>query len=215
MSFRIERDSLGEIKVPSDKYWGAQTQRSLENFEIGDEHFPVEFIHAYGIIKQVAAEVNSGLGILDKELAEVIIEAAQEVIDGKHVDQFPLVVWQTGSGTQTNMNLNEVISNRAIEIKGGEMGSKNPVHPNDHVNKSQSTNDTFPTAINISAAVTVNENLLPKVKGLKDALSAKAEEFKSIVKLGRTHLQDARANSSSGCNAVNARSGVFWLLIST
>ena len=150
MSFRIERDSLGEIKVPSDKYWGAQTQRSLENFEIGDEHFPVEFIHAYGIIKQVAAEVNSGLGILDKELAEVIIEAAQEVIDGKHVDQFPLVVWQTGSGTQTNMNLNEVISNRAIEIKGGEMGSKNPVHPNDHVNKSQSTNDTFPTANNIS-----------------------------------------------------------------
>ncbi len=191
MSFRIERDSLGEIKVPSDKYWGAQTQRSLENFEIGDEHFPVEFIHAYGIIKQVAAEVNSGLGILDKELAEVIIEAAQEVIDGKHVDQFPLVVWQTGSGTQTNMNLNEVISNRAIEIKGGEMGSKNPVHPNDHVNKSQSTNDTFPTAINISAAVTVNENLLPKVEGLRDALSSKAEEFKSIVKLGRTHLQDA------------------------
>ncbi len=139
----------------------------LKNFEIGDEHFPVEFIHAYGIIKQVAAEVNSGLGILDKKLAEVIIEAAQEVIDGKHVDQFPLVVWQTGSGTQTNMNLNEVISNRAIEIKGGEMGSKNPVHPNDHVNKSQSTNDTFPTAINISAAVTVNENLLPKVEGLQ------------------------------------------------
>ena len=191
MSFRIERDSLGEIKVPSDKYWGAQTQRSLENFEIGDEHFPAEFIRAYGIIKEVAAEVNSELGILDKELAEVIIEAAQEVIDGKHVDQFPLVVWQTGSGTQTNMNLNEVISNRAIEIKGGEMGSKNPVHPNDHVNKSQSTNDTFPTAINISAAVTVNENLLPKVEGRRDALSAKAEEFKSIVKLGRTHLQDA------------------------
>lgn len=191
MSFRIERDTMGEMKVPSDKYWGAQTQRSLQNFKIGNERFPGEFIRAYGIIKQVAAEVNSELGILDKKLAEVIIQAAQEVIDGKHDDQFPLVVWQTGSGTQTNMNFNEVIANRAIELAGGELGSKNPVHPNDHVNKSQSTNDTFPTAINVAAAVQINEHLLPAVRALRDTLKAKSKEFHDIVKLGRTHLQDA------------------------
>jgi len=191
MSFRIERDTMGEMKVTTDKYWGAQTQRSLKNFKIGDERFPKEFIHAYGLIKQVAAEVNSELGILDKELADVIIKSAQEVIDGEQDEHFPLVVWQTGSGTQTNMNLNEVIANRAIEIMGGELGSKNPVHPNDHVNKSQSTNDTFPTVINVAAAVQINEHLLPAIKALRDVLYDRAKEFENIVKLGRTHLQDA------------------------
>lgn len=191
MSFRIEKDTMGEMKVPEDKYWGAQTQRSLENFKIGNEHFPREFIRAYGIIKQVAAEVNVELGILDKKLSGLITEASQEVIDGKHDDHFPLVVWQTGSGTQTNMNFNEVIANRAIELAGGKLGSKTPVHPNDHVNKSQSTNDTFPTAINVAAATEVNEQLLPKVKGLSDALAEKSDEFQTIVKLGRTHLMDA------------------------
>ena len=182
---------MGEIEVLSDRYWGAQTQRSLQNFKIGGEQFPREFIRAYGLVKQVAAEVNNEIGVLDKDLAKTIGEAAQEVIDGKLDDHFPLVVWQTGSGTQTNMNFNEVIANRAIEMSGGEMGSKTPVHPNDHVNKSQSTNDTFPSAINIAAAMQINEHLLPKVKGLRDALTAKAEEFSKIVKLGRTHLQDA------------------------
>ena len=182
---------MGEIEVPSDRYWGAQTQRSLQNFKIGGEQFPRGFIRAYGLVKQVAAEVNSEIGVLDKDLSITIGEAAQEVIDGKLDDHFPLVVWQTGSGTQTNMNFNEVIANRAIEMSGGEMGSKTPVHPNDHVNKSQSTNDTFPSAINIAAGMQINEHLLPKVKGLRDALTAKAEEFSKIVKLGRTHLQDA------------------------
>ena len=191
MSFRIEKDTMGEIEVPSDRYWGAQTQRSLQNFKIGGEQFPRGFIRAYGLVKQVAAEVNNEIGVLDKDLAKTIGEAAQEVIDGKLDDHFPLVVWQTGSGTQTNMNFNEVIANRAIEMSGGEMGSKTPVHPNDHVNKSQSTNDTFPSVINIAAAMQINEHLLPKVKGLRDALTAKAEEFSKIVKLGRTHLQDA------------------------
>ena len=191
MSFRTEKDTMGEIEVPSDRYWGAQTQRSLQNFKIGGEQFPRGFIRAYGLVKQVAAEVNIEIGVLDKDLGKAIGEAAQEVIDGKLDDHFPLVVWQTGSGTQTNMNFNEVIANRAIEMSGGEMGSKSPVHPNDHVNKSQSTNDTFPSAINIAAAMQINEHLLPKVKGLRDALTAKAEEFSKIVKLGRTHLQDA------------------------
>ena len=191
MSFRTEKDTMGEIEVPSDRYWGAQTQRSLQNFKIGGEKFPREFIRAYGLVKQVAAEVNVEIGVLDKDLAKTIGEAAQEVIDGKLDDHFPLVVWQTGSGTQTNMNFNEVISNRAIELSGGEMGSKTPIHPNDHVNKSQSTNDTFPSAINIATAVQINEHLLPRVKGLRDALAAKADEFSKIVKLGRTHLQDA------------------------
>ena len=191
MSFRIEKDSMGEMKVPQEKYWGAQTQRSLENFKIGDEHFPREFIRAYGLIKQVAAEVNSDIGVLDEKLAVTISEAAQEVIEGKLDDHFPLVIWQTGSGTQTNMNFNEVIANRAIEMLGGEMGSKQPVHPNDHVNKSQSTNDTFPSAINIAAVLQINEHLLPKVEGLRDALRNKVKDFDAIVKLGRTHLQDA------------------------
>ncbi|MFQ6676401.1 MAG: class II fumarate hydratase [Fidelibacterota bacterium] len=191
MDYRIETDTMGEMKVPSDRYWGAQTQRSLQNFRIGREHFPAEFIRAYGLIKQVAAEVNAELGVLDKKVAGVIGEVTQEIIDGKLDDQFPLVIWQTGSGTQTNMNFNEVIANRAIERMGGKMGSKEPVHPNDHVNKSQSTNDTFPTAINVAAAVEINRRLLPALTGLRDALEHKATEFKEIVKLGRTHLQDA------------------------
>ena len=191
MSYRIETDTMGEIKVPSEKYWGAQTQRSLENFKIGEEHFPSEFIKAYGLIKWVAADVNAKMGVLDKKIASLICNASQEIIDGKLDDEFPLVVWQTGSGTQTNMNFNEVIANRAIEIAGGEIGSKTPVHPNDHVNKSQSTNDTFPSAINIAAAMQINTHLLPQVGSLKKGLELKADEFSDIVKLGRTHLQDA------------------------
>jgi len=191
MSFRIEKDTMGEIKVSSSKYWGAQTQRSIENFKIGSQTFPLDFIKAYALIKLVSAETNSKLGILDKKISLLIIEASQEIIDGKHNDNFPLVIWQTGSGTQTNMNMNEVISNRAIEISGGVLGSKNPVHPNDHVNKSQSTNDTFPSAINVSAAILLNDKLLPSLKKLKNSLSKKSKEFEKIIKLGRTHLQDA------------------------
>jgi len=191
MSFRIEKDTLGEIKVPSSKYWGAQTQRSIENFKIGSQTFPLDFIKAYALIKLVSAEINNELGILDKSISSLIIQASQEVIDGKLDDNFPLVVWQTGSGTQTNMNINEVVSNRAIEISGGIIGSKNPVHPNDHVNKSQSTNDTFPSALNISVSVLINERLLPSLKKIKKSLSKKSLEFNKIIKLGRTHLQDA------------------------
>tara|TARA_S200000501_G_scaffold87201_1_gene80221 strand:+ start:5552 stop:6949 length:1398 start_codon:yes stop_codon:yes gene_type:complete len=191
MSFRIEKDTLGEIKVPSSKYWGAQTQRSIENFKIGSQTFPLDFIKAYALIKLVSAEINNKLGILDKSISSLIIEASQEVIDGKLDDNFPLVVWQTGSGTQTNMNINEVVSNRAIEISGGIIGSKHPVHPNDHVNKSQSTNDTFPSALNISVSVLINERLLPSLKKIKKSLSKKSLEFNKIIKLGRTHLQDA------------------------
>lgn len=191
MSFRIEKDTLGEIQVPSSKYWGAQTQRSIENFKIGSQTFPLDFIKAYALVKLVSAEINNELGILDKSISSLIIKAAQEVIDGKLDDNFPLVVWQTGSGTQTNMNINEVISNRAIEISGGILGSKKPVHPNDHVNKSQSTNDTFPTALNISIAILINEKLLPSLEKLENSLSKKSLEFDKIIKLGRTHLQDA------------------------
>ena len=188
---RIEKDSMGEIQVPSSVYWGAQTQRSLDNFKIGNEHFPREFIRAYGILKKAAAQVNTDLGVLDPKLKDVISEACNEVIDGKLDEHFPLVVWQTGSGTQTNMNFNEVIANRSIEILGGELGSKDPVHPNDHVNKSQSTNDTFPSAINIAAVLCFIDKLLPSLGQLRDSLEMKAKEFSSIIKLGRTHLQDA------------------------
>ena len=181
MSFRIEKDTLGEIKVPSSKYWGAQTQRSIENFKIGSQTFPLDFIKAYALIKLVSAEINNKLGILDKSISSLIIEASQEVIDGKLDDNFPLVVWQTGSGTQTNMNINEVVSNRAIEISGGIIGSKHPVHPNDHVNKSQSTNDTFPSALNISVSVLINERLLPSLKKIKKSLSKKSLEFKLFI----------------------------------
>ena len=191
MQTRTESDSMGKIEVPTDRYWGAQTQRSLQNFKIGGERFPREMIWALGIVKQSVAEVNAELGTLEGDLAEIVIKAAQEVIDGDLDDHFPLVVWQTGSGTQTNMNVNEVISNRAIEMLGGVLGSKEPIHPNDHVNKSQSTNDAFPTAIHVAVVDRVHNHLIPSVTALRDALSAKAEAFKDIVKTGRTHLQDA------------------------
>jgi len=191
MDFRTEKDSMGPVEVPNDRYYGAQTQRSLNNFKIGKEHFPREFIRAYGIIKKAAAAVNSTAGLLDPQLAKTISSAADEVIAGKLDDHFPLVVWQTGSGTQTNMNVNEVIANRAIEMVGGTLGSKDPVHPNDHVNMGQSTNDTFPTAINIAAIESVVHQLLPNLQRLRDGLHAKAEAFSNIIKLGRTHLQDA------------------------
>ena len=191
MGTRTERDSIGSIEVPSEKYYGAQTQRSYENFKIGDERFPREFIRAYGIIKKAAAIVNHDFNNLDSSILSAIHKAADEVIEGKLDDHFPLVVWQTGSGTQTNMNFNEVIANRAIEIMGGEIGSKHPVHPNDHVNMSQSTNDTFPTAINIAAAEAVHHQLIPSLVNFRDALADKANKFDSIIKLGRTHLQDA------------------------
>ena len=191
MSTRTERDSLGPVEVPSDRYYGAQTQRSFENFKISGEKFPREFIRAYGILKKAAATVNHKFGGLGQDIVSVIQDAADEVIEGKLDDHFPLVVWQTGSGTQTNMNLNEVIANRAIEMLGGELGSKTPVHPNDHVNMSQSTNDTFPTAINIAAVEGVQHQLIPALKELRIALDNKVSDFSSIIKLGRTHLQDA------------------------
>ncbi len=191
MEYRIERDTMGEVKVPADKYYGAQTARSLMNFKIGGERMPRELIRALGILKKAAAMANEELGTLPKEKAELIKQAADEVIEGKLDEHFPLVVWQTGSGTQTNMNTNEVISNRAIEIAGGEMGSKKPIHPNDDVNKAQSSNDTFPTAMHISAVEQIIHRLIPAVTELRDALAAKSEEFKDIVKIGRTHLMDA------------------------
>ena len=191
MDYRTENDSMGPVEVPNDRYYGAQTQRSLNNFKIGKEHFPREFIRAYGIIKKVAAAVNSAVGLLDSEIAKTISSAADEVIAGKLDEHFPMVVWQTGSGTQTNMNVNEVIANRAIEMVGGTLGSKDPVHPNDHVNMGQSTNDTFPTAINIAAVESVVHQLLPNLQRLRDGLHAKAKAFSNIIKLGRTHLQDA------------------------
>ncbi len=188
---RMETDSFGEIAVPSDKYWGAQTSRSLMNFKIGGETMPKPLITAFGVLKRSAAVVNMNIAGLDKKIGDAIVNAADEVIDGKLDGNFPLVVWQTGSGTQTNMNVNEVISNRAIELLGGVMGSKKPVHPNDHVNMGQSSNDSFPTAMHIAAAVEVVGSLLPALKKLRDALNKKAVEFKDIVKIGRTHLQDA------------------------
>tara|TARA_Y100001001_G_scaffold163160_1_gene191488 strand:- start:392 stop:1792 length:1401 start_codon:yes stop_codon:yes gene_type:complete len=191
MGYRKEKDSMGVLEVPEDKYYGAQTQRSLNNFKIGGERFQRELIRAYGILKKATATVNEKAGKLDSNLATEICNAADEVIDGKLDDHFPLVVWQTGSGTQSNMNFNEVIANRAIEMMGGKLGSKDPVHPNDHVNMGQSTNDTFPTAINIAAVEASVNQLLPELTKLRDSLSQKAKEFESIIKLGRTHLQDA------------------------
>ncbi len=191
MAYRIETDSMGEIKVPTDKYYGAQTARSLMNFKIGGERFPRELIRALGILKKAAALVNEEVGWLPAEKAKLIVQAADEVIEGELDEHFPLVVWQTGSGTQTNMNTNEVISNRAIELAGGELGSKKPVHPNDDVNKAQSSNDTFPTAMHIAAAEQVVHHLIPNVTALRDALAEKSEEFKDIIKTGRTHLMDA------------------------
>ena len=188
---RIESDTMGEVEVPAEKYWGAQTQRSVENFPIGDERMPLSLIHAFGIQKQAAARANLALGQLEKEIAEAIDKAAQEIIDGKFDDHFPLVVWQTGSGTQTNMNANEVIANRANEILGGKRGDKSPVHPNDHVNRSQSSNDSFPAAMHIAAALEIEDRLLPSLAHLHGALAEKAAEFDKIIKIGRTHTQDA------------------------
>ncbi|WP_240007191.1 class II fumarate hydratase [Pseudaquidulcibacter saccharophilus] len=191
MTTRTETDTFGPIEVESDKYWGAQAQRSLGNFKIGWEKQPAPIVRALGIVKKAAALANMELGKMPKDLGETIIKAADEVIEGKLNDHFPLVVWQTGSGTQSNMNANEVISNRAIEMLGGEMGSKKPIHPNDHVNMSQSSNDTFPTAMHIACAEEVSNRLIPALTHLRDALAAKSEEFKDIIKIGRTHTQDA------------------------
>jgi len=190
-STRIEKDTFGDIEVPSDRYYGAQTQRSLQNFRIGGERFPREFIYALGIVKKAAARTNARLGKLDPKLLPAIEQAADEVIGGKLDDHFPLVVWQTGSGTQTNMNANEVIGNRASEILGGVLGSKKPVHPNDHVNMSQSTNDSFPTAMHVAVVDRVANGLLPALVRLAEALEAKSRQFANIVKIGRTHLMDA------------------------
>ena len=187
---RTETDSMGAIEVPGDRYWGAQTQRSLHHFNIGDDRMPREMIRALGILKKAAALVNEELGKLPHDKAKLIVQACDEVIQGKLDEHFPLRVWQTGSGTQTNMNANEVISNRAIELAGGVMGSKQPIHPNDDVNMSQSSNDTFPTAMYIAAAEQLNK-LIPRVQELYDAIDAKAKEFSGVVKIGRTHLQDA------------------------
>jgi fumarate hydratase class II len=188
---RTETDSFGPLEVPADKYWGAQTQRSIMNFPIGWERQPVAIIRALGVVKMACAEVNVGFGDLDAGLAPAIQQAAQEVIDGKFDDNFPLVVWQTGSGTQSNMNANEVISNRAIEILGGTMATKTPVHPNDHCNMGQSSNDTFPTAMHVAIGMMARDTLLPGLRKLHAALAAKSEEFKDIIKIGRTHTQDA------------------------
>ena len=191
MEYRIERDTMGEVKVPVDRYYGAQTARSLMNFKIGSERMPRELIRALGILKKAAALTNAELGTLPRDKADLIVQASDEVIEGKLDDHFPLVVWQTGSGTQTNMNSNEVIANRAIEIAGGELGSKNPVHPNDDVNKAQSSNDTFPTAMHIAAAERFVHHLVPGITKLLDELRVKSEAFNDIIKIGRTHLMDA------------------------
>jgi len=188
---RTETDSFGPLEVPADKYWGAQTQRSIRNFPIGWEKQPVAIVRALGVIKQAAAEVNMATGKLDPVIGKAMVQAASEVVAGKFDDNFPLVVWQTGSGTQSNMNANEVISNRAIEILGGEMGSKKPVHPNDHVNMGQSSNDTFPTAMHVAIGMVARDVLIPGLEKLHQALAAKSDEFKDIIKIGRTHTQDA------------------------
>ncbi|CAN5862094.1 class II fumarate hydratase [soil metagenome] len=193
MDTRTETDTMGKVQVPNDKYWGAQTQRSIENFPIGVERFkmPTAVVRAFGLLKKGAAQANADLGELPQDKADLIVRAADEVIAGKLNEHFPLVVFQTGSGTQSNMNANEVISNRAIELAGGELGSKTPVHPNDHVNRGQSSNDTFPTAMHIAVVEELHRQLYPNVETLKDTLAAKAKEFEDIVKVGRTHLQDA------------------------
>jgi fumarate hydratase class II len=191
MSTRTETDSFGPLEVPADKYWGAQTQRSIQNFPIGWEKQPVAIVRALGVIKQAAAECNMATGALSPEIGNAMVQAAKEVVEGKFDDNFPLVVWQTGSGTQSNMNANEVISNRAIELLGGTMGSKKPVHPNDHVNMGQSSNDTFPTAMHVAIGMMARDVLLPGLEKLAGALWAKSDEFKDIIKIGRTHTQDA------------------------
>ncbi|MBW2523032.1 MAG: class II fumarate hydratase, partial [Deltaproteobacteria bacterium] len=191
MAFRQEADSLGTIDVEQSRYWGAQTQRSLQNFPIGTERMGREVIGALGVIKRAAAEVNAELGLLDPSARDLIVRAADEVIRGDLDDHFPLVVWQTGSGTQTNMNANEVIANRANELAGQPRGAKSPIHPNDHVNRSQSSNDVFPTAMHVAVRRAIVETLLPAVEGLRDRLADKAAAYRDLVKIGRTHLQDA------------------------
>ncbi|AVX03045.1 fumarate hydratase [Maritalea myrionectae] len=191
MTSRIETDSMGEIEVPVNRYYGAQTARSMQNFAIGNELMPIELVHAFAVLKRAAAEVNCELGSLEADKKDLIVEAANEVAEGKLDAHFPLKVWQTGSGTQTNMNVNEVISNRAIELAGGQMGTKSPIHPNDHVNKSQSSNDSFPTAMHIAAVEEVNKRLKPAITHLRDVLHQKAKQYDDIIKIGRTHLQDA------------------------
>src|SRR5579872_118875 len=191
MKSRTETDSFGPIEVPADRYWGAQTERARQNFRIGEERMPLPVIHALGTVKRAAAQANAELGSLDADRAEAIMHAAQEVIDGKLDDHFPLRVWQTGSGTQTNMNVNEVIANRANELLGAPLGAKSPIHPNDHVNLSQSSNDSFPTAMHIAAALEIARRLMPALAHLQDALQKKERAFAAIVKIGRTHTQDA------------------------
>src|SRR5229473_1277438 len=190
-STRSETDSFGPIDVPADRYWGAQTERSRQNFRIGHDRMPIEIVHALGLVKLASALTNRELGLIDQRRAGAIVQAAQEVVDGKLNDHFPLVVWQTGSGTQTNMNLNEVIANRANELLGGKRGEKSLVHPNDHVNMSQSSNDAFPTAMHIAAAEQITQLLSPALAHLHEALLKKTKEFAKIVKIGRTHTQDA------------------------
>ncbi|MCS7085939.1 MAG: class II fumarate hydratase, partial [Bacteroidia bacterium] len=191
MEYRIEKDAMGEVRVPAHRYWGAQTQRSLENFKIGGHRMPIEVIRAFAIIKKAAALVNAEAGVLAAEKARLIAQACDEILEGKWDDEFPLVVWQTGSGTQTNMNVNEVVANRAIELAGGVLGSKTPVHPNDDVNKSQSSNDTFPTAMHIAVYKLLVEETIPKIEKLTQTLAQKSEAFMDVVKIGRTHFMDA------------------------
>ncbi|MDH3267855.1 MAG: lyase family protein, partial [Ignavibacteria bacterium] len=192
MDYRIEKDTMGEVKVPADKYWGAQTQRSKENFKIGGDKMPVEIIRAFGILKKAAALTNAELGVLPAEKAKIISQVCDEIIGGKLEEHFPLVVWQTGSGTQSNMNVNEVIANRAHVLLGGKLGEgKHFIHPNDDVNKSQSSNDTFPTAMHIAACDVLTHVTIPGVTKLLNTLKKKAEEFKDVIKIGRTHLMDA------------------------
>ncbi|MEW6238763.1 MAG: class II fumarate hydratase [Candidatus Omnitrophota bacterium] len=191
MEYRIEKDTMGEVQVPKTAYYGAQSARSISNFKIGVERFPREFIKAFGVLKKACALVNFELGIMSAEKKDLIVRAADEVIEGKLDEHFPLVVWQTGSGTQTNMNANEVIANRAIELAGGVLGSKTPIHPNDDVNKSQSSNDTFPAAMHIAAVMEIHRRLIPAVTRLMETLDAKSKEFMDIIKIGRTHLMDA------------------------
>jgi fumarate hydratase class II len=190
-NFRVETDSMGEVKVPNERYWGAQTERSRQNFKIGGEKIPIPLIHAFALLKRAAAVTNQSLGKLDGELAKAIVQACDEIRTGQWDQEFPLVIWQTGSGTQTNMNVNEVIANRANEILGSSLGSKNPIHPNDHVNYGQSSNDSFPTAMHIATVIEIHKNLLPALESFRKALSLKANEFKDLIKVGRTHLQDA------------------------
>ena len=190
-TYRTEKDTMGDVQVPADKYWGAQTQRSLQNFKIGGQTMPIEVIRAFAVLKKAAALTNAELTSFPQDKADLIARVCDEISAGQHDDQFPLVVWQTGSGTQSNMNVNEVVSNRAIELSGGEIGSQTPVHPNDDVNKSQSSNDTFPTAMHVAAYTAIVSEMLPEVEALRDTLAEKAEAFKDVVKIGRTHLMDA------------------------